>query len=239
MILAAGLGSRLRPLTDRRPKALVEVGGKPLLEWAIRKLFSHGFTNILLNVHHFPDQIRSFVTGFSLPGLSLQISDESDLLLDTGGGLKKASWFFDDASPFLVYNVDVLTDLDLGALLNFHLRHTPLATLAVQTRSSSRALLWEADQLVGWRNTQTGDTRWSIPNPSPDAVERAFSGIQIVDPTLFPWFPDTEVFSLIDVYLAAAGEGPILGFTHDDSQWMDCGKWKDLPLAEELVSRWI
>lgn len=234
MLLAAGLGTRLKPLTDHVPKALVEVGGITLLERSIHYLKKFGVADMILNVHHFSDQIARFLEAKDF-GISITLSDESDRLLDTGGGLKKAAWFFDDGRPFLVYNTDVLTDLDLGALLRKQEQCAGLATLAVRHRDSGRCLLFNAEmELSGWRNRKSGQTRWCGEAISP-VEELAFSGIQVLDPKLFHFFPEEEVFSLVDLYLRAGAVGKICGFLHDDSHWMDAGKIDDIREAEKMV----
>jgi NDP-sugar pyrophosphorylase family protein len=236
MIFAAGLGTRLRPLTDDKPKALVEVGGMPLLEIAIRRLKWFGIGEIIVNVHHHGEQIEAFLEKRSFFGLEIAISDERDRLLNTGGGLKKASWFFDDGGPFLVMNTDVLTDLDLRAMYEAHRPAQALATLAVQRRKTSRYLLFnKARQLAGWRNKKTGVERWSRPEQEVQAY--AFSGIHVINPALFDYFPDEAVFSIIDVYLEAAKTESILAYPHDDTFWQDVGKLSALERAERLVAR--
>ena len=235
MLLAAGLGTRLKPLTDHKPKALVEVGGVTLLERSIRFLKKYGVEDIILNVHHFGDQIARFLEEKEFFGLSIVLSDERDRLLDTGGGLKKAAWFFEDGQPFLVYNTDVLTNLDLSALIRKNRQCEGLATLAVRRRASSRCFLFDAGmQLTGWRNRRTGQTRWCRGAISP-VEELAFSGIQVLDPKIFRYFPEEEVFSLVELYLRAGTTEKIGGFLHDDSLWIDAGKIGDIQEAEKLA----
>ena len=237
MLLSAGVGSRLRPLTDHKPKALIEVGGITLLERAIRQLTRHGVDEIILNVHHFGDQIAAFLKEKTHFGINIVLSDERDLLLDTGGGLKKAAWFFEEGGSFLVYNVDVLTNLDLSALFHAHIQSGNLATLAVRNRPANRCLLFDPNlKLLGWRNHKTGETRWCAPE-DPSAAELAFSGIQIFDPAIFAYFPDFPVFSLVELYLGAGVAGKVSGYLHDDTLWMDAGKIEDIELAEELVKK--
>lgn len=237
MLLAAGIGARLKPLTDQKPKALVEVGGMTLLERAIRHVARYGAEEIILNVHHFAGQIEQYLEERGNFGVKIILSDERDRLLDTGGGLKKAAWFFEGGAPFLVYNTDVLTDLDLGALYRSHLASGQLATLAIRSRPSSRCLLFDADKkLVGWRNRQTGQTRW-CGTENAEAAEYAFSGIQVFDPHIFSYFPEEEVFSLVELYLRAGASGKVSGYLHDQSIWMDAGKFEDLAMAEDLVKK--
>ncbi|RMG86240.1 MAG: nucleotidyltransferase family protein, partial [Bacteroidetes bacterium] len=224
MIFAAGLGTRLRPLTNDRPKALVEVGGRPLLEIALRRLRFFGFRQVVINIHHFADAIRDFLAQNDNFGLDIRLSDETDRLLDTGGGLKKAAPFFDDGAPFLLCNADILTSLHLKELYDFHVRHGGVATLAVRQRPTSRYLLFRPDtlQLCGWKNEKTGEIRRARLAENP--VPLAFSGVQVVSPEIFEWMPDRAVFSIIEVYLAAAAQRPVFGFRHDADHWLDVGK---------------
>jgi len=235
MIFAAGLGTRLRPLTDNRPKALVRVGGIPLLEIAIRRLRKHGFKEVVINVHHYADQIIQFLQGQGYFGLNIQISDERDLLLNTGGGLKKVADLL-SGGPFLVMNADVLTNMNFSRLINDHLTSGALATLAVRNRESSRHLLFDQNrQLVGWRHNRTGEVRMSRKLPEDAYQGFAFSGIQVIDPQLFRYFPDEEVFSTIDLFLAAAKKETILAYGHDADIWLDVGKLPAVQEAEGLL----
>ncbi|MFZ2898855.1 MAG: nucleotidyltransferase family protein [Saprospiraceae bacterium] len=234
MLLAAGLGTRLKPLTDHRPKALVEVGGMTLLERAVRLLQRHGVEEAVVNVHHFAGQIEAFLEEKGYFGMRIAISDERSKLLDTGGGLKKAAWFFDDGAPFLVYNTDILTDLDLGALYRAHLDSGCLASLAVRRRPANRCFLFDKQKkLAGWRNRKTGQTRWCGEAVEP-VEELAFSGIQILDPAIFRYFPEEEAFSLVELYLRAGAYAPLCAYPHDDSAWIDAGKLEDLEEAERM-----
>ena len=235
MLLAAGLGTRLKPLTDHKPKALVEVGGVTLLERSIRLLKRHGVNAIILNVHHFSELVIQFLEEKAYFGIPITLSDERDQLLDTGGGLKKASWFFEAEEPFLVYNVDVLTNMDLSSLFRRHQENSCLATLAVRHRPTSRCFLFDAGmQLTGWRNHKTGQTRW-CGAPVDPVEELAFSGIQVLNPAVFNYFPEENVFSLVELYLRSGAMEKICGFIHDDSLWMDAGKVSDLEEAEHLA----
>lgn len=235
MIFAAGLGTRLRPLTNNRPKALVQVGGIPLLEIALRRLRKYGFKEVVINVHHHADQVIQFLQQQGYLGLDIHISDERDLLLNTGGGLKKASPLLADG-PFLVMNTDVLTNMDFSRLIEDHLSSGALATLAVRRRKSSRHLLFDRDrQLVGWRHNRTGEVRMSRDLPEEDYQGFAFSGIQVIDPGLFRFFPDEMVFSTIDLYLAAAKTETILAYGHDADIWLDVGKLPAVQEAEGLL----
>ncbi|MCR9285841.1 MAG: nucleotidyltransferase family protein [Bacteroidetes bacterium] len=237
MIFAAGLGTRLRPLTNDRPKALVEINGKPLLEIAIRRLKYFGFQEIIINIHHFGELILDFLKKNNDFGITIEISDERDLLLETGGGLKKATSFFDDGMPFLVCNADILTNLNLKELYDFHLKNNPLATLAVRNRKTSRYLLFNEKnkELVGWENQKTGEVRWS--KPSKEIVHWAFSGIHVIDPKIFELMPNQTIFSIIEVYLSAAKEHSILGFLHDNNIWLDVGKPESLAKAQHIIDK--
>ncbi len=235
MIFAAGLGSRLRPLTNDKPKALVEIRGTPLLEIAIRRLKFFGYKDILVNIHHFGQQVIDFLEERSHFGVNITISDEREQLLDTGGGLKKAAWFFDDG-PFLLYNVDILSDIGLEALARAHRENDALATLACRQRDSSRHLLFNREGLLsGWRHNRTGEERICRPGSFHHAL--AFSGIHVLSPRIFQWMPERDVFSIIDVYLEAGGAEPIRAFRHDDSLWLDVGKPPALERAAVLVQK--
>lgn len=233
MLFAAGLGTRLQPLTLSRPKALVEVGGKTLLELALLHLQKYGCEGVIVNVHYLAEQIVAWLESHSF-GMEIAISDESELLLDTGGGLKKAAWFLKD-EPFLVYNADIITNLDLSAFYRGHCESEALATLAVRQRNSSRYLLFDNNgQLCGWRNAKTGEERLRRVVEHPRAL--AFSGIHAVDPAIFDFMPAGEqVFSMIDVYLNAAATQSIRAYPHDADQWFDVGTPEALEQARRLV----
>ncbi len=242
MIFAAGRGMRLRPLTQTRPKALVEVGGKPLLEWVLLKLKAQGFREFIINTHHLGEQIEAFLKEKNNFGLRIVLSPETEELLDTGGGLRKAAWFFDDGRPFLVHNVDVLSNLDLQEVLRHHENRKPLATLVVRARPSSRQLLFDPQtrQLMGWKNLSSRETRWVGSAPAKASVSWAFSGIQILDPRIFAHFPaGRSIFSIIEVYLQAARKEKIEGFLDEHSSWLDVGRPDSLPEAERLLASWI
>lgn len=242
MIFAAGLGTRLHPITDTRPKALAEIAGVPLLEIAIKTLIKHGFHDIIINVHHFASQITSFLEAKKNFGTSLAISDETDMLLDTGGGLKNAAWFFSDGKPFLVYNVDILTNLDLGALYRAHEGTGAIATLAVRKRPSSRCLLFNEDvspnglTLCGWKNRKTDEIKIARTSHG-EPKELAFSGIHVIDPGFFKLMTEVGKFSIIDTYLRVAQTHRIAGYLHDDSLWLDVGKPESLGKAAELLGQ--
>jgi len=233
MILAAGLGTRLRPLTDTRPKALVEINGRTLLEITLTRLHAFGVTEVIVNVHHFADLVVDYIKSHNHFGMRVEISREDDLLLDTGGGLKKASWFFLDNSPnsspepFLLHNVDVISTIDLRRMLQFHDEHNALATLAVQTRESSRLLLFnDKNQLVGRAAPDSPLATSHSPLPL------AFSGIHILSPRLLPMLTEEGVFSIIDAYVRLASQGEkILAFRADEYYWRDLGRPADLQQA--------
>ncbi len=226
MILAAGLGTRLRPLTDDRPKALVEVAGRPMISWVIARLARHGFTDLIINAHHFSEQIAAFSDAFAHPGISLTVSPEEEIL-DTGGGVRKAAWFLDQSEPFLVHNVDVLTDLDLSGLMNAHQASDALVTVAVKERKSSRHLLFDGeDVLCGWRSDLTGETRMVRPDrPSPGAVAPVpFMGVYAMSPGALAKMQAAGPFSIIDFFLEQARDGArIRAFRAEDAKWADLG----------------
>jgi NDP-sugar pyrophosphorylase family protein len=235
MILAAGLGTRLKPLTDSTPKALIRIKNHTLLELQIKKLKAEGFNEIIINVHHFADLIKKYLEQNNFFDCLIEVSDESEKLLDTGGGLKKASIFFSDGKPFLVYNVDILSNINLNKFMDSHLSSSAIATIAVQARKSSRKFLFDNDiMLCGWMNEKTGEQIIS----KSDGTEFnlcAFSGIQIIDPKLFKYFPEKDVFSLVDLYLSAAKSETIKGYVHNEDKWMDLGKIENLSHAEYLL----
>jgi NDP-sugar pyrophosphorylase family protein len=243
MILAAGLGTRLRPLTDTRPKALVEINNRTLLEITLTRLRAFGVTEAIINVHHFADMVETYVKSQNNFGMRLELSREDDLLLDTGGGLKKAAWFFQENparvdEPFVLHNVDVISTIDLPAMVQFHTENQALATLAVQSRESGRQLLFNDKlQLSGRRmegHSPLATSHSSLPEstrPSP-CYALAFSGIHIVSPRLLPLLTETGPFSIIDSYLRLCSHGErILAFRHDSSYWRDLGKPADLAQA--------
>src|SRR5712692_7416233 len=249
MILAAGLGTRLRPLTDNRPKALVELAGRTLLEITLSRLRTFGITEVIINVHHFSDMVIDYLKSHKKFGMRIEISRE-ELLLDTGGGLKKAAWFFlEDAArldePFLLHNVDVISTIDLLRMLQFHTENHALATLAVQSRETSRYLLFDDHlQLCGRRTSGTAipgcaaqTTATQNPSGTASAPEDslhalAFSGIHLISPRLLPMLTEEGVFSIIPSYLRLARQGQtILAFRADDYYWRDLGRPSDLAQA--------
>jgi NDP-sugar pyrophosphorylase family protein len=236
MILAAGLGSRLRPLTDSIPKALIKLKEFTLLELLIRKLQTNGFDEIIINVHHFANQVKEYLEQNKFFDCSITISDESDKLLETGGGLKKASYFFSDGKPFLVHNVDILSDINLKSLMEFHLSSKSIATLAVRNRHSSRKLLFNKEYILcGWTNEKKNE-KIIVMEKEADLIPFSFSGVQIISPEIFKYFPDGDVFSLVDLYLAAAKKEKISAFIHNKDSWIDLGKQENLKEAEKVLS---
>lgn len=234
MIFAAGMGTRLKPLTDRMPKALVPVAGAPLLEHVIVKLKLAGCTDILVNVHHFASQIREFLIQKENFGLHIECSDETECLLETGGGIRKGAWFFEDGAPFLVHNVDILSDLDLGAFYRNHLVHKAAATLLVSKRETARYLLFDEERnLKGWINEQTGAVKSPIVGFDAAGYERlAFGGVHIFSPELFPLMEGwPQRFPIIDFYLSVADKVAIKGDCQQ-LRWLDVGKLDSLDKAE-------
>ncbi len=227
MILAAGLGTRLRPLTDDRPKALVEVAGYTLLEINLLRLRSFGIREVIVNVHHFADMVVDYLKRHDNFGMRIEISCE-DLLLDTGGGLQKAAWFLNDAAhpdqPFLLHNVDVISTIDLDRMLKFHSENHALATLAVQDRATSRYLLFDKNnQLCGRRAGLDGAPE--LVRPSQETKARAFSGVHIISPRLLSRLTEDGAFSIITSYLRlAAANEKILAFSADEFYWRDLGR---------------
>jgi NDP-sugar pyrophosphorylase family protein len=212
MIFAAGLGTRLYPLTGTIPKALVEVAGKQMLERVIEKLKVYGVQRIVINLHHFPDQIRSFVRQNKDFGIEILFSDESELLLDTGGGLKKAAKLFDRSQPILLHNVDVLSGLDLCKMADFHYERKAMATLFVQERISSRYFLFDKNQrLSGWRNVKTGEEIIPV-KPAGELVELAFNGVHLISPEFLELITEEGKFSIVQVYLRLAAKHQIVGY---------------------------
>jgi len=237
MIFAAGLGTRLKPLTDHMPKALVPVAGKPILEHVIGKLKAAGFDEVVINVHHFADQIIDFLKEKDNFGIRIWISDESEELLDTGGGIKKAAPYFDE--PFLVHNADILSNIDLKAMYNYHLTSSNDATLLVSPRKTVRYLLFdEGNRLQGWVNKDTLQTKPEGFVYHPEVQkEYAFGGIHVISPTLFKYMGDgwTGKFSIMDFYLRTCHEAQLGGYVKEDLQLIDIGKPDTLAKAEDFI----
>jgi len=232
MIFAAGLGTRLKPFTDHHPKALAEVNGKTLLEHAIRYLQKAGIEDVIVNVHHFADQIEKAIEENNGFGSWVTISDERNVVLETGGGLKKASWYFEDEEDFVIMNVDVLTNLDLGKMIEAHQQSDAFATLAVMQRDSSRQLLFDEHMLLsGWTNTKTGEQKISREVISMKPF--AFSGIQVLSKEIRN-MPFEGKFSIIDVYLHFSKTQMIKGYDHTGNIFIDVGKPESLEKAGYL-----
>jgi NDP-sugar pyrophosphorylase family protein len=233
MIFAAGLGTRLYPLTLNKPKALVEIAGKTLLLMAIEKVSQAGYNDLVINIHHFGDQIIQFLKQNNNFGLSITISDERNQLLDTGGGILKAKPFLVGDEPFLVYNVDVLSNIDLQLFRKYHMERGGLATLVVRDRKTARYLAFdESMQLSGWKNIKTGD-EISIRNIL-DCSLLAFSGVQLIEPAVFKLISETGSFPLIPLYLRLAADHRIMGYHDNSSLWMDLGKPEQIIEAEKF-----
>jgi mannose-1-phosphate guanylyltransferase len=243
MILAAGLGTRLRPLTDNRPKALVELAGRTLLEITLARLRSFGIREVIVNAHHFADQIVDYLKANANFGMRIEISRE-DVLLDTGGGLKKAAWFFLEDSaradePFLLHNVDVISTIDFDRMLQFHSENRALATLAVQRRESSRYLLFdEQGQLCGRHAGR--DSAEEFARHAAKHEPLAFSGIHVISPRLLNLISEEGVFSIISTYLRLAEQGEkIVAFRANEYYWRDLGRVSDLQKAAEDLEQKI
>ena len=232
-ILAAGLGTRLHPLTDHRPKALVEVNGVPLLKMAIDNLVRQGAEHIVVNVHHFADMVCDYLASSKWP-TEIAISDERDMLLDTGGALKKAAPLFLPQEQIVVYNVDILSRLDFNELVDFHKHSGNLATLAVCHRTTSRYLLFDHEgQLTGWTNRKSGEFLWAN-GPQTGCTELAFSGISIIDPLLPNLLPAADhPYPIIPQYLNLAKYHRIRQFKHPADTWLDVGTPEKLNLAQQ------
>jgi NDP-sugar pyrophosphorylase family protein len=232
MIFAAGLGTRLYPITKDRPKAMAEVNGITLLEHNIRFIAAQGFDEIIVNVHHFADKVIDFLKAKNNFGLQIEVSYEKELL-DTAGGLAKAADFFDD-DDFLLYNVDVVSNIDLRKMLAHHQQNKAIATLAIRQRETSRYLLFDENHhLAGWRNKSTGEE--IVVRTKGDFSEFAFSGIHIISPKMLPLLGDIRKHSLTPFYLEIAKENTIAGYEHNDDSWFDCGKPETLKQAENYL----
>jgi NDP-sugar pyrophosphorylase family protein len=233
MIFTSGLQDKLLPQSAEKPRALLEINGEPLLGMLIRRLADCGFTEILLNVHHFVNPITEFLEEKKFPGVRIEISVETDLLLDTGTLFQNVEWFFDDRQPFLVYNLEILSDINLNNLFNYHVNAGALATLAVRTRESQRYLLFNEEmELRGWQNIVTNE--FYGPGPGTYLKPFAFNRIQVVNPSIFRLITSGNILSLVELYLGLASEYPIQGYIDDDSIWMDLGKKEGIVEAERF-----
>jgi MurNAc alpha-1-phosphate uridylyltransferase len=237
MLLAAGFGSRLKPFTDNYPKALAEVNGKTLLQHNIEYLQQFGIYEVIVNVHHFAGQIIQTIKKNNGWASTVSVSDESDAILETGGGLRRAGWYFKEEDAFVLMNVDVLTDLTLNEMIAFHKANRPLATLATTSRETSRYFLFnEEDILCGWKNVKNGEEK--IRRLSENLSAKAFSGIHIINAGIFSLMQQSEIkFSMVDVYLSLCAEHRILSFDHSQTKFIDVGKPESLIQAAVLFKQ--
>ncbi|HEY2858578.1 MAG TPA: nucleotidyltransferase family protein [Terracidiphilus sp.] len=238
MVLAAGLGTRLRPLTNDRPKALVEVGGRTMLELVLERLRAFGVRDVIVNVHHYADAVVDYLRVHQNFGIRIEVSRE-DELLDTGGGLKKAAWFFLEGGsqePFLLHNVDVLSTIDLGRMIAWHNQHDALATLAVQDRPTSRCLLFDDEgKLCGREAGRDGAQEFARECAAPRPL--AFSGIHVISPRLLALMKEEGAFSIIATYLRLAGDGEkVMGFRADEYRWRDLGRPEHVAEASREIA---
>ncbi len=239
MILAAGLGTRFKPFTDKHPKALAIVNGKTILQRNIEYLQKVGIKEVVVNVHHFASQIIDVLSEHKGFGSTIHISDETNEVLETGGGLLFAKEFLNSTpEPFVLMNVDILTDLNLTEMLHYHQQHKALATLAVRKRETSRFLLFNEDNiLVGWRNANTNEEK--IVHESDTYYQKAFSGVHIIEPKIFSLITQDGKFSMIDLYLEVARKQTVLGWLHDKDVWIDVGKPQAIEIAAQYLNQLI
>ena len=235
MIFSAGLGSRLKPWTDHHPKALAVVNGKTLLQRNIEYLQKYGISEVIVNVHHFSDQIISTLEKNKGWGSLVTISDETDAVLETGGGLKKASWYFKNEPIFVVMNVDILTDMSLSTMIEQHERLQPMATLAVSDRATSRYFLFDQQNILsGWENVKTGEKK--VVKNTGNLFQKAFSGIHVINSSLLPLIKQEGKFSMVDVYLDLAKEYMICCYNHTGAALIDVGKPESILAAETIFT---
>ncbi len=233
ILFAAGLGTRFKPWTDSHPKALAMVNGKSLLQRNIEYLQQYGVRDVVVNVHHFPEQVVDAIETNKGWGSNIVISDESDELLETGGGLLKAKYLLRAGKPFYSVNVDILTNLNIHKLRAFHDEHKPLVSFAVSDRKSSRVLLLDEDnRLCGWKNLQTGEEKIKIDKPN--LVEKAYSCVVIYEPPIFNFIQHTGKFSIMDTYLDLAADHLIMGYDHSGDDLVDVGRPESVAVAEKL-----
>ena len=234
MLLAAGFGTRLKPFTEYHPKALAIVNNKSLLQHNIQYLQQFGIYDIIVNVHHFADQIIHTIKQNNGWGSTINISDETDAILETGGGLKRAAAFFKGEEELVLMNADVLTDLPLNEMVSSHKKNQPLATLATTNRSTSRYFLFNAENnLCGWKNIKTGEEK--IMRQADSLIPKAFSGLHIINTKLFSLLHHTETkFSMVDAYLSLCDRHTILSFDHSQTKFIDVGKPESLQQAAIL-----
>jgi len=233
IIYAAGLGTRFKSWTDQHPKALAVVNGKSLLQRNIEYLQQYGITEVVVNVHHFSKQVREAVIDNKGWGSEILISDETDKLLETGGGLMKAKHLLEGEEPFISLNVDILTNMDLGKLIAYHQQHQSLITMGITSRNSSRVLLFdETNRLCGWKNQQTGEEKIAIQKLN--LIAKAYSCVVVYEPKIFSLIKQEGKFSIIDAYLDLAADHTILGYDHSGDHLVDVGKPESVAVAEAL-----
>ncbi len=233
MLFAAGFGTRLKPFTDHHPKALAEINGKTLLQRNIEYLQQFNIYDVIVNVHHFADQVIQKIKDNNGWGSNIDISDEQDAILETGGGLRRAAWFFKQEDDFVLMNADVLTDLSLHEMVSFHKKDKPLATLATRDRETSRYFLFnESNILCGWKNIKTGEEK--IMREAKNLTQKAFSGIHVINTEIFSLMQQEEAkFSMVDVYLSLCADHSILFFDHSQTKFIDVGKPESLQRAAQ------
>lgn len=237
MIFAAGIGSRLKPITDSRPKALVDVGGKPLIQWQIERLQQFNIFDLVINIHHFANQIVDFLNKNQNFGSNVTFSDETDLLLDTGGGLAKAAKYFADEKYFFVQNVDIISDINYTEMIDNHINSGKIATLAVSDRKSSRMFVVNKNNvLIGWENKITNEQIY-LQQPDSECVQVAFSGIHIINNEFLKFLPQKEKYSIIKTYLSDNMKDRINTYKHNALNWIDVGKPETLAKAESVIKR--
>jgi len=233
MIFAAGLGTRFKPWTDKHPKALAIVNGKSLLQRNIEYLQQYGIKEVVVNVHHFADQIIAAVKDNKGWGSNVIISDETNEVLETGGGLLKAKDLLQGDEPFITLNVDILTNLNLNNLIKFHQQQKPLISFGTTNRKTSRYFLFdESNRLCGWRNTKTGEDKISVSKSG--LIQKAYSCVVVFEPKIFSLINQTGKFSLTETYLDLAKENLILGYDHSGDNFVDVGKPESIEIAEKL-----
>lgn len=233
MIFCAGLGTRFRPWTDKHPKALAVINGKTLLQRNVEYLQHYGITDVIVNVHHFADQIIDAVEKSKGWGSNIIISDETDAVLETGGGLLKAKPLFKPEQKFITLNADILTNLDIHQLLAYHEAHSPLVSMAVSDRKTSRNLLFDKnDRLCGWRNNNTGEEKIAV--LANNTIAKAYDCVVVFEYTIFDLISFDGKFSLIDVYLDLAKSHTLLGYKHTGDKWLDVGKPETVAIAETM-----
>ncbi len=234
MIMAAGRGTRMGKITESLPKVLVDINGKSLLRRAVETCSSHGFDDIVINVHYLADMVEAEIRQLNKAGFRLTVSDERDVLLENGGGLYKARNFF-DTKPFLLYNADIISDLDISSLYRFHLENKGLATLAVRNRPGKRFLLVDNQGLLkGWCNKSTGE-RILAGDGAGELVERGFSSVQIIEPEIFRYMEE-GIYTIVTKYLELASSHRIFTCLHDNGYWFNVGTPWDLEAARRFLS---